>query len=86
MRVAVVADVVTSVGDLLNVVGIIVNPVAYKEERCLDSLVVENIEKLICFLVAPRRVKRDRDLLAVGLNALNRNLLWFGGGLHRFYR
>ena len=85
MRVAVVADIVSARVDFLYVVGEVVDPVAYEKKRRLDALAVENIEQLIGFLVTPCRVERDRDLLAVGLNAVNRHLLRFGGGLNRFY-
>ncbi len=83
VRVAVVADIVTALRDFLYVVGIFVNPVADEEECRLDVIFVENIEQLLCLLVAPRRIKGDRDAVVVRFHAVYRVFLRLGGGLHR---
>ena len=54
---AVVADIVTSRGDLFDAVGVAVDPLLHEEEGAFHTIFIEDIQQGIGLLVAPRRVK-----------------------------
>ena len=59
-----VADVVTVVGDRLDVVGIFVDPLLDEEEGAFDLVFIEDLEQGVCLLIAPCRSKEIAQTLS----------------------
>ena len=84
--VAVIADVVAVSGNAFYIIGEIVNPFPDKKKRSLNLVFVKNFQQVFRLLVAPRRVKGNRNLLFVALNAVNGNFSRFSCCLYRLNR
>ena len=73
MRRRVIADVMPSFRDHLDVLRKFFRPEIHQKESSLYVVSIENIEDPLCEFIAPGRVKTDRNLFFIRIHAINRN-------------
>ena len=84
MRETVVPDLVAFCRNLLDVLRVGFHPYAAEEKRRLHLKLIERFKNKLCFIILPRRINRERDLLIRSIHTVNREFTFFSSQYIQF--